>query len=412
MALHHRDRGALFCALALAPGILLAPEAGARVYTGLEVFLAHHKDIVKGKRVGLITNQTGVDARGRSTIDLFHADPAIDLRVLFAPEHGIRGTVKAGDTVPGGKDPKTGLPIVSLYGGKDHKPPKDALAKVDVLIYDIQDVGSRCYTYVWHMAECMKAAAENGKTMIVLDRPNPLGARVMDGPITEPRYISFIGLYPVPRTYGMTVGELARYLNVREKINAKLYVVPMANYQRGMAWQATGLPWVPPSPNIPTTSAACCFAATGTIGEIGAYDLGLGSPEAFQIVVAEWINPKLTADALNRLKLPGVTFVPARTTKKNVLRKGVAMRLTDPTIFHPTLTEVAILSHLRRQYPDRFRFAPDNDKKRLDKFDKAMGTANVRRLIDKGVGAREIAKTWQPAIEAFRQQAEPFFIYK
>ena len=159
--------------------------ASARVYTGLEVFLAKYSNIVKGKRVGLITNQTGVDAKGRTTVDLLYKSPKVNLVMLFSPEHGIRGDVKAGEFVKGGRDKKTGLPIVSLYGGKDHKPPKSALAKVDVLIFDIQDVGARPYTYIWHMAECMKSAAESGKTMIVFDRPNPYGARVIDGPVSE-----------------------------------------------------------------------------------------------------------------------------------------------------------------------------------------------------------------------------------
>ncbi len=258
--------------------VLLCMESEARVYTGLEVFLSKYTSLVQGKKVGLVTNQTGVNANRVSTVNLFYKNPDIKLVALFAPEHGIRGNLKAGETVPGGRDPLTGLPVYTLYGANGHRPTREQLAQIDVMVFDIQDVGSRTYTYIWHLAECMSACAENGKTIIVLDRPNPYGAYTVDGPCVDPELKSFIGLYSIPRVYGMTVGELAVYLNTEEKIRSKLYVVPMMNYRRGMSWAQTGLPWVPPSPNIPTPESAYAYASTGTLGETGGINIGIGTP--------------------------------------------------------------------------------------------------------------------------------------
>lgn len=385
----------------------------ARVYDGLEVFLAKYTKIVKGKRVGLVTNPTGVNSRLTATVDIFKADPRINLVALFAPEHGIRGNVDAGENVPGGIDPKTKLPVYTLYGPQGHKPTKEALSRIDVLVFDIQDVGSRAYTYIWHMAECMSAAAENGKTIIVLDNPNPLGANVVDGPVTESKYLSFIGLYPIPRVYGMTMGELARYLNREEKINCRLYVVPMLNYKRGMSWEQTGLPWVPTSPHIPSPESACCFAATGTIGEVGAFNIGIGYTLPFQTVAAPWIDAEFSAAKLNSLKLPGVRFRPIYYTPKYAAYtgksiRGVQIHVTNPAIFKPTTTEVAILCHMRRYYSKYWNWKPENAKK----FDKAMGTASVRWMILSGKNYQQIARTWQPKINEFLRKRRKYLIYK
>lgn len=403
------------CVMALAPAMLLAGNVlGDRVYTGLEMFMAKHKKLVKGKRVGLVTNQTGVDAAGRSTIDLFHADPDIKLVALFAPEHGIRGDIKAGQNFKGGKDPRTGLPIYTLYGGADHLPPKAGLDKVDVLVYDIQDVGSRAYTFVWHMAECMRACAMAGKTFIVLDRPNPYGPGVMDGPVAEKKYLSFIGLYPVPRVYGLTVGELASYLNREERINATLVVVPMGNYRRGTPWAKTGLRWTAPSPNIPSPESAMCFAATGTLGETGMVDTGCGTKMAFRTVTACWIKAKFSADELNKYQLPGVRFQPylVRDAKAGRNYNGVEIVVTDPVQFRPSLTEVAILAHLRKFYPAKFTWAADGDRKRLATFDKASGTASVRKMIEGRGSPARIAAAWEPGLAAFKARSKPYRIYK
>ncbi|MBN1863631.1 MAG: DUF1343 domain-containing protein [Victivallales bacterium] len=389
--------------------------SGARVYSGLEVFLSKYTDIVAGKRVGLMTNPTGVDARLNATVDLFGQHPKIKLVALFAPEHGIRGDIRAGEHVKGGRDSQTGLPVHSLYGSGGHRPSKAALSEIDVLVYDIQDVGSRAYTYIWHLAECMSAAAESGTTVIVLDRPDIFGGQVVDGPVAERKYLSFIGLYPVPRVYGMTVGELARYLNTEENIRCKLQIVPMLNYRRGMSWRETGLPWVPTSPHIPSPEAALCFAATGTIGEIGCVSVGVGYTLPFQTIGAPWMNADRTAAELNRLQLPGVRFKPihykpfyAAYAEKSI--QGIQIHVVDPAGFRPATTEVAIICHLRDSYSGSSRFAWRQDKYGI--FDKAMGTSSVRRMLQGGSTYQDIAGSWNAGLREFCRRREKYLIYK
>jgi len=400
-------------ALFLALSFVLSLRTDARVYDGLEIFLYKYTHLVQGKRVGLVTNASGVNARLVATVDLFRADKRINLVALFAPEHGIRGDIEAGKNFKGGIDPVTKLPVYTLYGGVDHKPPKEGLAKIDVLVFDIQDVGSRAYTYIWHMAECMSGAAQAGKTVIVLDNPNPLGADVVDGPVTERQFLSFIGLYPVPRVYGMTMGELAKYLNVEEKINCNLVVIPMLNYKRGMSWAQTGLPWVPTSPHIPTPESACCFAATGTIGEIGVFNIGIGYTLPFQAVTAPWMNAGLSAARLNSLKLPGVVFRPVYYTPfyaayKNQAVSGVQLHVTDPGKFKPATTEAAILCHIKKYYPGKLVWNPE----KIAIFDKSMGTASVRKMILAGDSYEKITASWEPGIRSFEAKRRKYLIYK
>lgn len=386
--------------------------AGDRVRTGLEVFMSRYTSLVQGQRVGLITNPTGVDRHLQATVDIFMASPAINLVALFAPEHGIRGDVEAGKSFQTTHDKRTGLPIYSLYGGRDHRPPPGSLDQVDVLVYHIQDIGCRSYTYIWHLAECMSAAAEAGKTMIVLDVPNPLGAVQIDGPVTERQHLSFIGLYPVPFVYGLTVGELARYLNREENIRCKLYIVPMANYRRGMSWDETGLPWVPTSPQIPSPQSACCYAVTGSIGALGIVGIGIGYTLPFQVVAAPWIDAEHMADALNRLRLGGVRFRPIHFKPYFGLfsgqnTHGVQLHITDHAAFRPTTCTVAILCYLQKYYR-QFTWRPD----RIAGFDRAMGTDRVRVMIQAGNDYRAVVNAWQSELDAFRRRIEPYKIYQ
>lgn len=388
-------------------------DAAARVYTGLEVFLAYNTNLVEGKRVGLVTNATGVSADLYHTIDLLKSNKKINLVALMAPEHGIRGDVYAGENFKGGTDAKSGLPIYTLYGGKDHKPPKEVLDKIDVIIYDIQDVGSRTYTYIWHLAECMSAAAASGKLVIVLDRPNPLGANVIDGPVQEAQYLCFIGLYPIPRVYGMTVGELAYYLNTEERINCNLKVIPMSNYKRGMSWEQTGLPWVPTSPHVPSVQSACCFAATGTLGEIGCLSTGIGYTLPFQCVAAPWIDAEHAAYELNKLNLPGVKFRPIYYKPfgmafKDQNIKGVQIHVVEPGVFRPATTETAILCYLRKYYPNNLVWNPT----KVETFDKSMGTASVRNAVMAGQTYQQITRSWQGQINEFAKKRDKYLIYK
>jgi len=387
----------------------------ARVYSGLEVFLAKYTRIVKNKRVGLITNPTGVDANLNATVDLLQKSPYVNLVALFAPEHGIRGDFRAGCSIGGGKDKYTGLPVYTLYGGGGHRPSKAALSTVDVLIYDIQDVGSRAYTYIWHLAECMSAAAKAGKTVIVFDRPDVYGGNIVDGPVSESKYLSFIGLYPIPRIYGMTVGELARYLNTEENIRCKLQIVPMMNYRRGMSWSETGLPWVPTSPHIPNPESAQCFAATGTIGEIGCINIGIGYTLPFQAVAAPWINAEKMASELNKYRLPGVRFRPihyspfyAAYANKHI--SGVQVMVRDASKFKPATTEVAIIAYLHKNYSGMGRFVWRKDK--IATFDKAMGTNSVRREINAGWTYVAIVNSWRSKLSQFKAKRKKYLIYK
>lgn len=381
--------------------LLFIPAARARVYNGLEVFLDKYTGIVKGKRVGLITNPTGVDAQLRSAVDLLKASPDVNLVALFAPEHGIRGNVGAGENFQSSYDRKTGLPVYSLHGGRDHRPPPGSLDRVDILIYSIQDIGCRSYTYIWHLAECMSAAALAGKTMVVLDVPNPLGAVQVDGPVTENQYRSFIALYPIPFVYGLTVGELALYFKRVIGIKCKLYVVPMRNYRRGMSWAQTGLPWVPTSPRIPTPESACAYAVTGAIGTLGVIGIGIGHTLPFRVVATPWINAEHMARTLNGFGLEGISFRETHFTPTFGLfngekTHGVQLEITDVAKFRPTACTVAILYYLQKNYP-QFKWRQD----RVAGFDKAMGTAMVRRSLQQG-------QTWQSVVNNWRQPIKDY----
>ncbi|UDQ98185.1 DUF1343 domain-containing protein [Lentisphaerota bacterium WC36G] len=397
----------LFC---ICLTILTANAFGFR--SSLSIFLNNATNLVKGKRVGLITNPTGVNSNLLATVDLLKANPNVNLVALFAPEHGIRGNIEAGKLFPKSFDKATGLPVYSMYNGPVKQPSPQALSKVDVLIYSIQDVGSRAYTYIWHLAECMKAAKKYGKTIIVLDVPNPL-ANIVDGPVSEKKHLSFIGLYPIPRVYGMTVGELARYLKGEEGLDCKLYVIKMGDYKRSMSWENTKLPWVPTSPHIPSVDSAITFAATGILGETGQVSTGIGYTLPFQCVANPWIDPNHMAYSLNILRLPGVRFRPihykpyyAAFKGQNI--QGVQIHVTDSSKFMPTTTEVAIMCYLQKYYPTKFKWLP----KKFPKFDKAMGTSSVRYMIQKGYNYQQIVNAWTPKLNEFKRKRAKYLLYK
>ena len=406
----------IYCLLCFCVSVTV--QAEVKVSTGLEVFLAKYSHIVRGKRVGLITNHTGVDRHLRATVDLLKANSNVNLTALFAPEHGIRGDLKAGEHVKGGRDKKTGLPVFSLYGGYDHKPQKVHLEKVDTLIYDIQDVGSRAYTYIWSLAEAMKASAENGKTVIVFDRPNVFGAWQVDGPIVDQANLSFIGLHPVPRVYGMTVGELARLLNKEYKINCKLIVVPMSGYRRGMTWEMTGLPWVPASPNIPSLASAQLFAATGALGIVGGgCEIGLAINLPFQVVASQYIDAEKMAKDMNRLRLPGIRFRaihyrPHLGSYKGKNFHGVQLHVTDSRSFQPATTELALIAYLRRTYPKQYIWNRWQNKTFYRTLDKSLGMTSVRKALKAGKDYRSIKKLYSAHLARFKRLRAKYLIYK
>jgi uncharacterized protein YbbC (DUF1343 family) len=407
--------------IALLCTVLSTLGSAATFRLGIDVFVKALDDpqqypqyaaLVHGRRVGLITNQTGKDQFGNATIDLLHQHPQVHLSLLFAPEHGIRGVIPAGEAVDETVDRETGLPIHSLYGANDKRPPKVVLDDVDLLVYDIQDVGSRAYTYIWSMAEAMAAAGEHGKTFIVLDRPNPLGGHTVDGPITETKWLSFIGLHPIPRVYGMTVGELARYLNAEHNLNCDLVIVPMEGYRRHMEWHDLGLHWTPPSPNIPSVDSAAAFAATGTLGTTSQFYIGIGTPYAFQVVGGAWMDAAVSADRLNSYNLPGVDFQPVSVNPDGGPLgseiEAVLLHITDATAFYPATTELVLLRHLQMYYGDHWRWRSD----RVNGFDKAMGTSSVRLAIVNGVPLAEIVAKWHEQHRRFQRRRQQYLIYQ
>lgn len=293
--------------------LLFSLSLTAQVLPGIEVLRRGGFKELQGKRVGLITNPSGVDNSLRSTVDILHEAPGVKLTALFAPEHGVRGDVPAGEKVATGVDPVTGVKVYSLYGST-RKPTPEMLADVDVLVYDIQDNGCRSYTFISTMGLAMEQCARLGKEFVVLDRPNPLGGNKVEGPLTEPDCISFVSQYPIPYIYGLTPGELARML-VGEKLiktdkPLKLTVVPMEGWNRSMRFADTGMPWVLPSPHIPSAETAVYYPATGIVGELDYLSIGVGYTLPFRTFAAPWINGKQLADALNDLHIPGVAFRP------------------------------------------------------------------------------------------------------
>lgn len=392
-------------------GLLSGSALATPVQVGVDVFLQGYTQTVRGLRVGLMTNETGQTASGASTIHALMRHPDVNVVALFALEHGIQGNIEAGKKVSDSEFEN--LPVYSLYGGGDHQSRKALQNEVDVLIYDIQDVGSRAYTFVWSLTKVMATAALYDKRVIVFDRPNPLGGLTVDGPVTEEKWLSLIGLYPVPRVYGMTVGELAQYVNGEHGINCDLSVIPMAGYRRNMQWKDVDRAWVNPSPNIPSVASAVCFAATGTIGTLGTLHIGILTETPFQLVGAPWMDAEISARELNLMRLPGVrfrpyVFVPEAGLFRNKKVQAVFLDVVDETRFQPTRTEVAILAHVLKQYPKQFKIP----KSRYDRFDKAMGTRSVREALLRGDEPRLIWSRWHREVMHFSIKRQKYLLYR
>lgn len=388
-------------------------RAAAPVTLGIDVLLepeSPYMSIVAGKRIGLVTNQSGVDGNLVPTVDRLARDPRISLVRLFGPEHGIRGEVPAGEVVSDDRDPQTGVRVVSLYG-KDRKPSKAALEGVDMLMFDIQDVGSRTYTYISTLGEVMRACAETGIPLVVLDRPNPLGGLRFEGPMIEDRFRSFIGWGPIPVTHGMTLGEAARFFKDRLQINCTLHVVPMRGWTRDMIWDDTGLTWTITSPHIPSVTPAYLYATTGMVAATlrGVSD-GVGSTMPFEVIGAEFIDAPQFEQALQSLNLPGVRFQaiyykPFYGSFQNKPLRGVRLRLTDPRSYSPILTSISILTTLRTLYPDKMVF---KDERPVGIH---WGNTELRRQLESGLGAQAIIESWRPGNEEFVAARESALIY-
>jgi len=403
------------------------------VRLGVEVFLDKHLDLVRGKKVGLLTNPTGTDSHLRSTIDLFLERPEIKLVALYGPEHGVRGDAQAGEYVPFYYDRKSHLPVFSLYGqsmkpepgmlrhideymrsydtrSAGKKPEGAMVGDIDVFVCDLQDVGTRVYTYIATMAYVMQACAENGTEFVVLDRPNPLDGVDIEGPILEyPAWSSFLGLYPIPERHGLTLGELARLFNDRFlPRKAKLTVIPMEGWTRTMWFDQTGLPWIMPSPNMPTLDTATVYPGQVSLEGTNISE-GRGTTRPFETFGAPWIDGHELAARLNALGLPGVIFreawfTPTFSKFEGRLCGGCQLHVTDRSLYRSFETALDIIKTVRDMDPGRFEF-------HRDYFDKAMGTPRIREALEAGTAVRTIIEGLRPGLAAFAELRKPYLLY-
>jgi len=394
--------------------LIVVPQ---RVTTGIEVLQSQKFRILEGKRVGLITNPTGINSELKSTIDILFEAPNVQLVALFGPEHGVRGDVHAGDKVDNLTDKRTGLPMYSLYGAT-RKPTPEMLKDIDVLVYDIQDNGCRSFTYISTMGLAMEAAAEKGIEFIVLDRPNPLGGIKMEGNLTEPEFTSFVSQFPIPYIYGLTCGELATMINTEKMIAAscKLTVVKMKGWKRKMTWEATGLPWIVASPHIPHKHSSYFYPVTGILGELGYVSIGVGYTLPFEIVGSPWINAEELSSALNQLQLKGVHFRPLHfkpfyATFKGEQCQGVQIHLTDYASARLTEVQFYIMQEISRLYPENAIFDKANPA-RFNMFDKVSGSDQIRIRFSENHRADDILPYFRKDEDNFRKSARRFYLYR
>ncbi|MBD1378953.1 exo-beta-N-acetylmuramidase NamZ family protein [Metabacillus arenae] len=380
---------------------------------GVEVLLDEELELLKGKNVGLITNPTGVDKELNSVADRLYENSNVNLVALYGPEHGVRGDAQAGQYVEQYTDERTGLPVYSLYG-QTRKPTPEMLENVDVLLFDIQDVGTRFYTYIYTMAYAMEAAAENDVEFIVLDRPNPLGGIQVEGPVLHQDYSSFVGLYPIPLRHGMTVGELALLFNQEFEIGADLEVVEMKNWKRSMDYHDTGLEWVMPSPNMPTLDTAFAYPGSAWIEGTNVSE-GRGTTKPFELIGAPFMNSFDTAKALNDLNLPGVTFraasfTPTFSKHASKLSHGIQIHVSDYDLYEPVKTGLSIIKTIHNLYPEEFQFSPENSKGQSF-FDLLVGNGWIREEIEKGSSVKKIEQMWKAELNDFKEIREDYLLY-
>ena len=383
--------------------------SSGRVEPGIQVLLSDSLHLVRGRRVGLITNHTGIDAKGVASIDRLVEAPEVELVALYSPEHGIRGTERGGDQIESGSDPKTGLPIHSLYGAT-RKPTPEMLEGIEVLLFDIQDVGARYYTYVSTMALAMEAAGEAEVPFVVLDRPNPIGGLAVQGTILDPEFSTFVGLFPVPMRHGMTPGELARMMVGEFGVEVALTIVPAAGWQRGMLFPETNLPWVPPSPNMPTVESALHYPGT-CLFEGTNLSVGRGTDSAFQLVGAPWLDASALVSALEEYALPGVRFEEARFTPRGAGdgkfdgEEVIGVRLVSlGADYDPTWAALAILRVAHDMSGDRWEW-------RVGHFDRLAGTDQLRLGIQEGRSVEDLRRGWDEALASFLDLRTQYLIY-
>ncbi len=404
-------RNIILCTLA---GVAMALTA--QVKPGVEVLRDNNFDILRGKRVGLITNPSGVDNKLKSTVDILADAPGVEVVALYAPEHGVRGDFHAGDKVENAVDSATGIPVYSIYG-KHRKPSPEMLKDIDVMVYDIQDNGCRSFTFISTMGLAMEACAELGK---VLDRPNPINGNKIEGNLTEPDCVSFVSQFAIPYLYGLTPGELAQYLNnegmLKNGAKVDLKVVPMEGYERSMDFRATGMPWVLPSPHMPVPESAIYYPVSGILGELYCISIGVGYTEPFKLFASEWIDAQELTKRLNDRNIPGMMFRPIYirpfySTGQGKNYEGVEVYVTDVDKAPLSLTQFYVMEELADMYPDKKIF-DIADTKRFSMFDKVCGSKQIRERFTKRYKTADIEDYWNKDNESFRAASQKYHLYK
>ena len=399
------------------------PQPACVVKPGIEVLRESGFQQLRGKRVGLVTNPSGVDSRLKSTIDILFQAPEVNLVALYGPEHGVRGDMYAGDKVNDSVDPVTGLPVYSLYG-KTRKPTPEMLAGIDVMVYDIQDVGVRSYTFISTLGLVMEACAPLGIEVMVLDRPNPLGGNKIEGCYVEQPFNSFVSQYKIPYVYGLTVGELAVLINEeglnrgqkgdQESVKCKLSVIPMQGWTRSMLYEDTKLPWVLPSPNIPFSDSPMYYAASGVCGELyGFMNIGIGYTLPFQVFGAVWLDPQALKSRLESYDIEGVSFrtiwyKPFAGSLKGQLVKGLQFFFTDYEKARITEVQFLVMQAVAELYPDKKAFSVVNG---YGLFDKVCGTDYVRNTFGQTYKLDDIKDYWRKDEDSFRALSQKYHIY-
>jgi len=386
-----------------------SPDSGATVRPGIEVFLSDLPPALRGKRVGLITNHTGIDRSRTSDIDLIARHKDLKLVALLAPEHGIRGDAAEGVKIVDETDPRTGAPIFSLYMAEDRGPTPEMLKDVDVLVYDLQEVGGRTWTYVSTMALSMQAAAKKKIPFVVLDRPNPIGGEIVEGALLDPKFRSFVGMYPIPARHGMTVGELATLFNQKYGIGVDLIVARVTNWRRSQWFDQTGLPWVNPSPNLRSLAAVTSYPGSVYFEGTNLTE-GRGTDRPFEQIGASWLNAPHVARVMNEMRLPGIRFdaitMPvAQTASKFTGQTIPAIRfdIIDRQAHRPVRTSLLLIDEIRRQHPRDFAWSGT--------IDRLTGSDKVRLAIE---GGRLLAllQEWDLEATDFLETRKPFLLYR
>ncbi|MEP1307350.1 MAG: DUF1343 domain-containing protein [Balneola sp.] len=389
----------------------------SKIKTGIDVLEEQKFKILDGKKVGLITNTTGLNSALIPTIDILFNAENVELIALYGPEHGARGEIAAGDKVDDYTDEVTKVPVYSLYG-KTRKPTPEMLKGIDVLIYDIQDIGVRSYTYISTMGLAMEAAAEQGIEFVVLDRPNPLGGNKIEGNIAEEGFFSFVSQYPIPYVYGLTPGEVAKMINNEgwlsngEKV--KLSVIEMEGWKRSMTFEDTGLHWIPTSPHIPHSNSAYFYVSTGIMGELGVFSEGVGYTLPFQVFAAEWIDERALAENMNALEIPGVKFRPIvykpfYGRDKGKTLHGVQIHFSDYTKAHLMSLQFYFMQVHKKMYPEMDVIAMSEN--RWSMFDKVNGSDSIRNLFKQSYKLTDIEEYLNKDVDSFRKKSSKYYLY-